>query len=163
MGIDLFGVTMHFVETGVYEPVKEILKGYSEIQLRDEETTVSYKSITGQYSDGNHFIDFQLANQIARNECTLAIRFSLCSYPSIDDVFIQIVGHILTSFEAEVWLMTSALKEKNNYPPGELSWLVSALPDEIKAMRRHWQSLFGTKQGTVRVEDSFSFVGLKTI
>ena len=92
----------------------------------------------------------------------LAARFSLCSYDSIDDIFVEIVNHILSDRDAEVWLMTSALKEKNHYPPGELIWLASALPDEIKAMRQYWQSLFGKKQGPIRTKDSFSFVGLTT-
>jgi hypothetical protein len=92
----------------------------------------------------------------------VAARFSLCSYDSVDALFVEIVKHILSDHDAEVWLMTSALRQKDHYPPGELNWLASALPDEIKAMRQYWQNLFGKKQGTVRVDDSFSFVGLKT-
>ena len=73
-----------------------------------------------------------------------------------------LIAHILSSFDAEVWLMTSALKEKANYAPGDAEWLKAALPSEIAAMRSSWQRMFGTKQGAVRVKDSFSFVGVTT-
>lgn len=162
MGVEAFGISLKFVETGIYECVKRTLEDYPGMSLQTGEMTPDYKSITGEYGDGSHFIESQLTNQNRRNECTLAVRFSLCSYQSIDEIFIQIIKDFLSSNDAEAWLMTSALKQKDHYPPGESTWLISALPDEIRAMREHWQSLFGGKQGAVRVKDSFSFVGLRT-
>src|SRR6266498_5679193 len=162
MGVDIFGISMRFVESGVQAQVREILRDFRHIQLRDEVEAAGFECMAADYNDASHFIELRLSREVANDECTLAVRFSLCSYPSIDPIFVEIVRHILSIHEADVWLMTSALKEKNHYPPGELNWLVSALPDEIKAMREYWQSLFGKKQGSVRVADSFSFVGLNT-
>lgn len=160
MGVDIFGISMRFVESGVQAQVREILQGYAQIQLRGEGEAAGFECMTAEYNDGSHFIEFQLSREIANDECTLAIRFSLCSYPSIDAIFVEIVKHVLSAHEATVWLMTSALRQKRHFPPGELEWLAAALPDEISAMRAYWQGLFGIRQGVVRVDDSFSFVGL---
>lgn len=159
MGLEVFGLTMHFVGTQSFDEMQMYLEKWLRIQLQSPKN-ISGRTGTGDYDDGKHVIEFQLSQN--EDHCTLAVRFSLCSYDSIDEPFVEVVKHILTDHEAEVWLMTSALREKNSYPPGELNWLVSALPDEIRAMRQSWQSLFGKKQGKVRVKDSFSFVGFKT-
>jgi hypothetical protein len=159
MGIEAFGVSLRFAKLAVCDQIKNILASYPQIRFA-ENKRIPVDEIVGEYDDGTHFIDFQI-REVADNDCTLAIRFSLCSYDSIDSIFIDIMNNILSSFEADVWLMNSALKQKTNYLPGDQKWLIAALPDEIIAMRNHWQQLFGKKQGRVRVKDSFSFVGLK--
>jgi hypothetical protein len=161
MGVEAFGVSLNFVQSGVYEQVYSFLQNRPQIHLRDEEKNSSQSGRTGEYRDDSHFIDLQLSRIPTTNKCTLAIRFSLCSYETIDPIFITLVSDIISSYEAETWLMTSELKQKTNYLPGDEKWLISALPEEISAMRRHWQKLFGSTQGSVRVKDSFSFVGLK--
>jgi hypothetical protein len=115
--------------------------------------------MSGTFNDESHIIDLQLRRAIAEDKTTLSIRFSLCSYNTIDVIFIDIVRKVLSGFDAEVSLMNSALKQKTNYLPGDTEWLVAALPDEIIAMREYWQGLFGTKQGIVRADDSYYFVG----
>lgn len=160
MGIEAFGVSIKFVKSGVYRQVTNILQDYPDVHLGNNISDSGYTTVTGEYADGLHFIDLQLSQANTDNKCTLAVRFSLCSYESIDRIFTEIVSNALSSLEAEVWLMTSALKQKANYLPGDERWLASVLPDEIAAMREHWQRSFGKKQGCVRVEDSFSFIGL---
>jgi hypothetical protein len=162
MGIEAFGVSMQFNAAGIHQQVKQFLEDYQGVRLFDVQTSSSEEIITGEYSDGSHFIDLQLSHDDAGKRCTLAARFSLCSYNGIDAVFIDLIAHILSFFDAEVWLMTSALKEKANYAPGDAAWLKAALPSEIAAMRKYWQDMFGTKQGAVRVKDSFAFVGATT-
>lgn len=161
MGVEAFGVSINFIQPGVYGQIYSFFQNRSKIHLRDEEKDSSHSSQTGEYKDDSHFIDLQLSRILTNKKCTLAIRFSLCSYDTIDPIFITLASDIISSFEAETWLMTSELKQKTNYFPGDEKWLVSALPEEIFAMRQHWQKLFGSKQGSVRVKDSFSFVGLK--
>jgi len=68
-------------------------------------------------------------------------------------IFVDFVANILSAFEAEVWLMTSVLKQKASYLRGDSQWLLVALPDEIVEMRRYWQNLFGARQGAVRVKE----------
>ncbi len=158
MGIEAFGVSMRFVQRGICRQLKHILATYPHAHIAEMETTPGY-GILGEYDDGANFIDIQIRED-ASGDCALAIRFSLCSYDSIDPIFIDIIEKVLGSFEADVWLMTSALKTKTNYLPGDQDWLLAALPEEIVAMREHWQRVFGNKQGHVRVKDSFSFVGV---
>jgi hypothetical protein len=162
MGVEAFGVSMRLVETGVSHRLKEVLTSHDHVRMYCGETVSGFETITGEYDDGTHFIDLQIRGVIASSECSLAIRFSLCSYDSIDAIFIALVRDILSSWEAEVWLMTSALRQKNVYLPGDSAWLIAALPDEIVEMRIYWQKLFGSKQGAVRVKDSFLFAGVKS-
>jgi len=159
MGIEAFGVSMQIVELGVFQEIKSILTGYPYIRMGSVEITPDYETILGEYSDSTHFIDLQLSREITSDICTVAVRFSLCSYESIDSIFIDLVNNILSSFEADVWLMTSAIRRKDNFLPGDSKSLIVALPNEIREMRKYWQNRFGTKQGTVRSDDSFSFVG----
>jgi hypothetical protein len=157
MGVETFGISMRFCEREAFDRLWRFLTTTPHIKLSkvDDE---GQKSAVGEYSDGRHFIDIQL-RAINPTECRLAIRFSLCSYCTIDSLFISLAKDLLSLSEAEVWLMTSALKQKAHYLPGDSQWLIAALPDEIVAMREHWQKLFGFKQGAVRTKDSFSFVG----
>ncbi|SRR6266446_3376819 len=157
MGIEAFGVSMRFIQADAGPQLRRILADYSHIRIGDKETAAGY-GVTGEYDDGAHFIDLQLSETEGGNR-TLAVRFSLCSYESIDQIFIDLISNILSSLDADVWLMTSALKQKGHYLPGDSKWLIAALPDEIIEMRAYWQKLFGTKQGAVRVKDSFAFVG----
>ena len=161
MGIEAFGVTMRFTELGVSMRLRELLANNPRIHLGGEDSALGHMTSAGEYTDDRHFIDLQISREVASDRCTMAIRFSLCSYESIDAIFIDVVDNVLESFEADVWLMTSALKKKINYLPGDQSWLIAALPDEIASMRDYWQRSFGNKQGRVRVKDSFSFAGLK--
>ena len=151
---------MNFVDVGVYERVRRTLVAYPDVHMKDAERISEHFTVTGEYTDGSHIIELQLSRDSANDKCTLAARFSLCSFDSIDPIFVDLVCNVLSSFDADVWLMTSALKQKDNYPPGESNWLRMTLPEEIKAMREYWQGLFGHKQGAVRVNDSFSFVGV---
>jgi hypothetical protein len=160
MGIEAFGVSIDFVESGIYEQVLTVLSAYRHVQMHREEHTTPFVTIPGEYNDESHIIELQLRRDTSQSTCTLAVRFSLCSYDTIDRIFIELVSKVLSSWDANVWLMTSALREKDHYPPGEANWLLTALPGEITAMRKYWQSRFGHKQGAVRVKDSFSFVGL---
>jgi hypothetical protein len=162
MGIEAFGVSMHFVEPGVYGHVRKTLESDKNVHLSKEQKLGEFYVGTGEYFDESHVIEFQLSQEAGSDKCSLALRFSLCSYNSIDTIFTKIVEDVLSSAEADVWLMASSLKQKDNYPPGEAMWLIKLLPEEIAAMRNNWQNLFGTKQGVVRVKDSFSFVGLQT-
>jgi hypothetical protein len=159
MGIEAFGVSMHFVKPGVDELVREFLKSVPQIHMQNEERAASYGTTIGEYRDDLHIIEFQLLRDLASGACKLAARFSLCSYGTIDPIFVELVGKVLSRFPAEVWLMTSAIKRKPSYAPDESGLLVAALPTEIGAMRTHWQNLFGGRQGVVRPDDSFSFVG----
>ena len=152
---------MRLVKPGVFSGISESLAGLDNVHLNQKEVVAGFETIKGEFNDGTHVIDLQLQRNLTDNKCTLTARFALCSYETIDCKFIKFVSNILSSFEADVWLMTSALKQKANYLPGDEKWLVAALPDEIIAMREHWQHSFGDKQGCVRVKDSFSFVGLK--
>jgi hypothetical protein len=154
MGVEAFGVSMRFMQADARGGIKKLLASYPQINIAE----TGADSTRGEYNDGAHVIEVQ-SRETEQRDFTLAIRFSLCSYDSIDSVFIDLIKNILSSFEAEVWLMTSAIKQKNNYLPGDSKWLLAALPDEISEMRHYWQNLFGTKQGVVRVKDSFSFVG----
>jgi hypothetical protein len=161
MGIEAFGVSMRFTELGVYVRLRELLENHPRINIGNDASASGCVTAVGEYEDDKHVIDLQISREVASDRCTMAIRFSLCSYESIDAIFIDIVDDVLVSFEADVWLMTSALKQKTNYLPGDQSWLIAALPDEIASMRDYWQRSFGNKQGRVRVKDSFSFAGLK--
>jgi hypothetical protein len=162
MGIEAFGVSIQIVEPKAWEKLKDILDRYPNICMGNTEASDAFETVTGEYNDEPHFIEMQLSREVASDKCQLAVRFSLCSYGTIDNVFIELVSEILSSFEAEVWLMTSAVKQKTHYLPGDSGWLMNVLPDEIVEMRKYWQNLFGTKQGAVRVKDSFSFVGITT-
>ncbi len=128
MGIEAFGVSMNFVHPKVYENVKLFLRDYPQVHLEDEKGDGAYHTVTGEYSDGLHFIGLQLSRANVDDKCILAARFSLCSYGSVDAIFINFVSSVLSSFEAEVWLMTSVLKQKSNYLPGDTRWLVEADP-----------------------------------
>lgn len=150
---------MRFTSPGVCGQVHNLLVGHPNFRWEQQRVEGGYTTILGEYGDGLHFIELQLTRETATDRCSLAARFSLCSYNSIDSIFIELVSSVLASFEADVWLMTSAVKMKTNYLPGDTHWLVSSLPEEIAAMRAYWQNLFGAKQGAVRVNDSFSFVG----
>jgi hypothetical protein len=162
MGIEAFGVSMRFVEPVNGERMMQALARCEYIRLCRQETVLGFEITIGEYSDGDHYIDLQILHETTSNECTLAVRFSLCSYESIDTIFIDLVESILSDFEADVWLMTSAIRQKANYLPGDSNWLIAALPDEIVEMRNYWQDLFGVKRGPVRVKDSFLFVGVAT-
>ena len=161
MGIEVFGVSLEILEPGVYPKLRMLLSDYSHTRIGDEELAANYAVTYGEYKDKRHFIDIYISRDLANNRCKMAIRFSLCSFESIDNILLDIVKLVLSSFDAEVWLMTSALNQKNYYLPGDQNWLIAALPDEIAAMRNYWQGLFGNKQGFVQVKDSFAFVGLK--
>jgi hypothetical protein len=160
MGVEAFGVSMRLIKPGVFDHVIETLTSYDNVRMDRANTVAGFETATGEYNDGTHLIDLQILRDLAENKCTLAVRFSLCSYETIDHIFVNLVGKILSLFEGDVWLMTSALKQKANYLPGDERWLIAALPDEISAMRQYWQNLFGDKQGAVRVKDSFTFVGV---
>jgi hypothetical protein len=160
MGVEVFGVSMRLIKPDVFDRVNVTLATFENVHMTQPETVAGFETIKGEYNDGVHLISLQLFREVYDAKCTLAARFSLCSYKTIDPIFVNLVNQMLSSFDAEVWLMTSALKQKANYLPGDTKWLLAALPDEIVAMREYWQQLFGKKQGCVRVEDSFSFVGL---
>lgn len=160
MGVEAFGLSMRLIIPGDFDQVVEALASYDNIRMNQSKTVAGFETVTGEYDDGSHLIDLQILRNVADNICILSVRFSLCSYETIDPVFVNLVGNILSLFECDVWLMTSALKQKANYLPGDERWLVAALPDEIAEMRKYWQNLFGDKQGVVRVNNSFSFVGL---
>lgn len=149
---------MHFVQVGACNRIKKILASRPHVKFACNHSGSS-SAMTGDYADEFHIIEFQL-REIKPTSCTLSIRFSLCSYGTIDSIFISIVADILSELEADVWLMTSAIKQKSNYLPGDSRWLIAALPDEIAEMRKFWQNTFGTKQGAVRVSESFTFVGI---
>jgi hypothetical protein len=159
MGVEAFGVSLHFVKPGVEELILNCLKTIPQLAMQDEQRTASYGTTTGEYCDGSHIIEVQLFRDLGAGDCKLAARFSLCSYETIDRIFVGLVQRVLSLFPAEVWLMTSATKNRARYAPEELGVVVAALPEEISAMRAHWQNLFGGKQGVVRPDDSFSFVG----
>jgi hypothetical protein len=161
MGIEAFGISMRLIEPGIFDRVAEKLASFDYVRMNKAETAVGFQTTIGEYNDGTHLIELQILREISTDKSTLAVRFSLCSYETIDSIFIMFANNILSLFEAEVWLMTSALKLKANYLPGDEKWLIAALPDEISAMRQQWQQSFGNKQGFVRVKDSFSFIGLK--
>ncbi|HTI70832.1 MAG TPA: hypothetical protein VMF06_12760 [Candidatus Limnocylindria bacterium] len=150
---------MRIIEPGISRQLLILLRGPEHIRMDCVETSTGYESITGEYNDGKHLIDIQVLQSISNQYSTLAIRFSLCSYDSIDDIFIELVRDILSRWDAECWLMTSAIGQKNRYSPGDSQWLISALPDEIVEMRRYWQNMFGLKHGVVQTSDSFSLVG----
>jgi hypothetical protein len=152
MGIEAFGLTMRFVERDACIHIREALSESSKIRFVG--TDLDKTTELAEYTDGNHIIEFQISSGV---ECVLAIRFSLCSFPTIDAVFLQLVQKLLSIADAEVWLMTSALNQKDHYSPGDSSWLLAILPEEIEAMRKYWQGVFGTKQGVVRVKDTFNF------
>ena len=158
MGVEVFGVSLRFSEPGGCARLRRILAHYPQITRADKGSVPGDAVTTWEYDDGAHFIDLQM-REIASDEFSLAARYSLCSDSSIDAIFIGFLGNILSSFEADVWLMSSALKQKPHYLPGDSGWLIAALPDEIIEMRKYWQGLFGSKQGVVRVNNSFSFVG----
>ena len=159
MGVEAFGLTLQLIAPEPCGELKTLLEQYPHFCRWTEETTAHGSIAAGEYNDGSHIIECQLIQEPAT--CSLAIRFSLCSFDSIDQAFIDLVKHVLSYYDAEVWLMTSAIQQKEHYPLGESIWLSATLPDEIIAMRKHWQKLFGAKQGVVRVKDSFSFVGVK--
>jgi hypothetical protein len=160
MGVEAFGISIKFLECRIYTQLQQALKIYPQVHCLHNETTAAYNIFTAEYEDGKHFIDFQILHEIATHKCSLTMRFSLCSHDSIDSIFIEITNEILSLFEGHVSLMTSALKYKSDYFPGDQKWLLAALPDEIIEMRKYWQNLFGTKRGAVRVKESFLFVGL---
>lgn len=149
---------MQFAQVGVFPRLLEFLENEWNLQFHADD--LGGGALVAEYNDNSHVIEFQLSRYIEDNGCTLAVRFSLCSFATIDSLFIDFVQSVLSRFDAEVWLMTSALKQKDHYPPGEVNWLVKLLPEEIEAMRKYWQRTFGTKQGVVRVKDSFAFVGI---
>ena len=159
MGVEAFGVSMHFVKPRVQGSIRELLESCAKIRMRDEERSADCAVAVGEYFDDLHLIEFQLLCDLATGTCKLSARISLCSYGTIDSIFVGLVSKILLASPAEVWLMTSALQQKPNYAPSEAGMLLTALPKEIEAMRAHWQALFGKKQGVVRPDDSFSFVG----
>ena len=161
MGVEAFGVSMRLVKSGVFDKLSESLASLDNVHLNQKAAVAGFETVKGEFNDGTHVIDLQILRNLNDDICTLTARFSLCSYETIDCMFIELVSNMLSLFEADVSLMTSALKQKANYIPGDEKWLVAALPDEIIAMREHWQHSFGDKQGCVRVKDSFSFVGLK--
>jgi len=160
MGMEAFGVSMQIVQPIAWQKLRGILARYPNTCLEDPEISSAFETVVGEYDDGRHIIDIQLSREITSDKCTLAMRFSLCSYETIDNIFVELVNSVLFSFEAEVWLMTSAVREKASYLPGDSTWLIGALPGEIVEMRNYWQNFFGTKQGAVRVKDSFSFIRL---
>ncbi len=160
MGIEAFGVSMHIVELKAWQKLNDLLAEYPSMRIKSTEAVGAFETVFGEYGDGAHFMDVQISREIAKDKCVLAIRFSLCSYESIDQIFIDLVKHVLASFEAQVWLMASAVQQKGDYLPGDSRWLIAALPDEIIEMRKYWRGLFGDKQGAVRPEDSFAFVGV---
>ena len=160
MGAEAFGISMQFVELDVWACVTDILATYRQIRMGDRSVSGGYATVLGEYIDDAHIIELQLSHHIPSDKCTLAVRFSLCSFDSIDTIFIALISNILSSLDADVWLMSSAIKHKSNYLPGDSRWLIAALPDEIAQMRNYWQGLFGSKQGAVRVKDSFAFIGM---
>ncbi len=159
MGVEAFGLSMHFCEFGGAEHIRALLEEHPEVLFSKEQKHSQFAIATGEYNDLVHIIEFQLLREIIMARCTLATRFSLCNYGTIDALFVKIVTEILSSFDADVWLMTSAIRQKSNYLAGDARWLLAAVPDEIAEMRAYWQNLFGTKQGPVRVKDSFLFSG----
>jgi hypothetical protein len=161
MGIEAFGVSIKFTEPGIHSRIEEALASRPQFRVLTRKSSTDYRIVEGEYADGMHYIDFQLYSEVASKQCTLAVRFSPCSYDGIGPIFIEIVKDMLVSFEGGAWLMTSAHKQKAYYLPGDQDWLIAALPDEIAAMRKYWQRSFGNKQGCVRAKDSFSFAGLK--
>lgn len=158
MGIEAFGISMHFAEPGDWRKLMEILARNPTVRMATTGALDAFE-ILGEYDDGTHFIDFQMVLENPGDTCVLAARFSLCSHESIDQIFIALIRDILSRFEAEVWLMTSAVKKKSHYPSSDSKLLIAELPNEIVAMRKYWQNLFGSKQGAVRSDNSFSFVG----
>src|SRR5437660_2124926 len=155
MGVEAFGLSIRFVEPCIGSRLMSQLSAFPAIRMLEKGTIFGYETTTGEYNDALHFIDIQISHELLSQESCASVRFSLCSYDTIDPIFLELVGQILVPLEAEVWLMTSALNQKNSYLPGDSNWLFAALPDEIVAMREHWQSLFGRKQGAVRVKESF--------
>src|SRR5437867_3279816 len=115
MGIEAFGVSMRFVQPGVYPRVRQLVSDLPEIRTDKEQTSSAYETITAEFHDGKHTIDLQISVEIPQDFCELAVRFSLCSYDTIDAVFIGLVRRILSLFESEVWLMNSALHLKDYY------------------------------------------------
>jgi hypothetical protein len=160
MGVEAFGISMQLVNRGEFRGILGFLSQYGNIRFQRTEADSYFETVVGEYSDGIHFIDLQIRHAVTSDQCDLAVRFSLCSYDTIDAIFIKLIGDVLAAWEAEAWLMTSAIKQKTNYLPGDARWLLAALPDEIVEMRRYWQNLFGTRQGAVRARDSFSFAGV---
>src|SRR2546425_659101 len=106
MGIEAFGISMRFSESGACERLKEHLSDYPQISLGAMESVSGYDTIIGEFADGVHSIDLQLSREIATEQTTLALRFSLCSYDTIDAIFINLVSGIMRILECEVWLMT---------------------------------------------------------
>jgi hypothetical protein len=159
MGIEAFGVSMRLVGPPTHRLVRNYLETDPQIHFDQEDRTASYGAMVGKFFDGHHIIELQILREIATGNCTLSARFSLCSYDSIDPVFVGLVGRVLSEFPAEVSLMTSILKERPSYGAEESQALLAALPMEIASMRAYWQNLFGNKQGIVSPDDSFSFVG----
>jgi hypothetical protein len=160
MGVEAFGVSIEFTERRIIDQVLETLIASPEIRVIDQNSIAGFNTVTAEFHDGIHFIEFQVSEEIETSKCTAAIRFALCSFPSVDAIFLNIVKNLLQSFKGDVWLMTSAVKQKGRYSAGDDRWLIAALPREIEEMRKYWQKLFGPKQGAVRVRDSFTFVGI---
>src|SRR5438552_2584326 len=109
MGIETFGISIRFIEPGISPELIKVLSDFPEVHCDKWQTVGAYDVLIGEYNDGCHCVDFQLSVERRDEACILALRFSLCSYNGIDAVFLDLTRCFLTSFDAEVWLMTSAL------------------------------------------------------
>ena len=156
MGVETFGVSLKF-ESEKFGDIHDCLISHSGLSKIKSDTS-SPDGWQYIYEDSKHIVECQLTRD--GGVCDCSIRFSLCSFESIDEVFIEVVTSVVELHPSVIWLMSSVNHTHDRFDGEDSDLLLKMLPGEIGDMRKHWQKMFGTKQGKVLVAGSYQFIGI---